>query len=110
VSEVRHHLDPDPMRASKATAVLGLGVTALLTGALLGGVVPAILALMLARQSRRDLIAAEGFLLGARRLRTGVRLAWAGIVLALVTLTVGAIAGLLTIARQQGVDFAPTVN
>ena len=90
--------------------MLGLGVTALLTGVLLGGVIPAILALMLARQSRRDLIAADGFLLGAKRLRTGVRLAWSGIVLALVTLTIGAIAGLLTVARQQGVDFAPTVN
>ena len=98
------------MRASKATAVLGLGVTALLTGALIGGVIPAILAFMLARQSRRDLIAAEGFLLGAKRLRIGLRLAWAGIVLALATLTIGAIAGLLTVARQQGVDFAPTVN
>jgi hypothetical protein len=110
VSEIRHHLDPDPVRSSKATAVLGLGVTAVLTGVLLGGVIPAILALMLARQSRRDLIAADGFLLGAKRLRTGVRLAWSGIVLALVTLTIGAIAGLLTVARQQGVDFAPTVN
>jgi (hydroxyamino)benzene mutase len=110
VSEVRHHLDPDPVRATKATAVLGLGVTALITGALLGGVVPAILALILARQSRRDLIAAEGYLLGAKRLRVGVRLAWTGIVLALATLTVGAIAGLLTIARQQGVDFDSTVN
>jgi len=98
------------VRASKATAVLGLGVTALLTGALIGGVIPAILAFMLARQSRRDLIAAEGFLLGAKRLRIGLRLAWAGIVLALATLTIGAIAGLLTVARQQGVDFAPTVN
>lgn len=110
MSDVRHPLDPDPVRATKATAVLGLGMVAVMTGPLLGGVIPAVLALLLARESRRELIAAQGFLLGAGRLRLGVRLAWIGIVFAIATLVVGAVVGLLTLARQQGADFAPTVN
>lgn len=91
--------------------VLGLGVVALITGPFVGGVVPATLALLLAREARHDIQAAGGFLLGGRRLRVGVRLAWAGIVLALAVLVVAAIGGLLTFARHAGgQDFAPTVN
>jgi hydroxylaminobenzene mutase len=108
--DTRHPLDPDPVRASKASAVLGLGVLALVTGPLLAGLIPATLALLLARETHRDLVAADGFLLGARRLRTGLRLAWAGIVLAIASLVVASIVGLLHYARQRGTDFAPTVN
>jgi len=108
--DTRHPLDPDPIRASKASAVFGLGVLAVVTGPLVGGVIPATLALLLARETHRDLVAADGFLLGAKRLRTGVRLAWAGIVLALAALVVLSIVGLLHLARQRGTDFAPTVN
>jgi (hydroxyamino)benzene mutase len=110
VTDVRHPLDPDPIRASKATAVLGLGVVALVTGPLVGGAIPATIALLLARESRRELVAADGFLLGARRLRTGVRLAWVGIMLALAALVVLSIVGLLALARPGGTDFGPTVN
>jgi (hydroxyamino)benzene mutase len=109
-SETRHPLDPDPVRASKARAVFGLGVLALITGPVIGGVVPAILALLLAKETHRDLVAADGFLLGARRLRQGVRLAWAGIVLAITALVAVSIMGLLHYARSRGTDFAPTVN
>lgn len=92
-------------------AVLGLGVVALVTGPFVGGVIPATLALLIAREAARDIQAAEGFLLGRRRLRVGVRLAWIGMLLALATIVVAAIAGLLTLARQSGGhDFAPTVN
>jgi (hydroxyamino)benzene mutase len=107
---MRHPLDPDPVRATKATAVLALGIVGAVTGPLVGGVIPATLALLLARESHRELVAADGFLLGARRVRNGVRLAWAGIVLAIAALVVVMIVGLLTVARQQGHDFAPTVN
>ena len=64
VTDPRHPQDPDPARASKASAVLGLGVVAVLTGPLVGGVIPATIALLLARESRRDLVSAQGFLLG----------------------------------------------
>lgn len=109
-SSTRHPLDPDPVRATKATAVFGLGLLSVVTGPFLGGVIPATLALLMARESHRELVAADGFLLGARRLRSGVRLAWTGIVLAIAGLVVLSIVGLLSYARHQGTDFDPTVN
>ena len=105
----RHPLDPDPAPASKAGAVLALGVVAALTGTFVGGLVPATLALLLAREVRDDLRASGGYLIGRKRLRTGVALAWTGIVLAAGTLVVAVIFGLLTLAAG-GRDFAPTVN
>jgi hydroxylaminobenzene mutase len=111
MSMTRHPLDPDPVRASKASAVLGLGIVAVVTGPLLGGIIPATLALLMARESRRDLVAAQGFLIGVRRIRTGVRLAWTGILLAVAVIVVGVIVALLRYAQHtSGVDFAPTVN
>ena len=106
----RHPLDPDPVRASKASAVFGLGLLSVVTGPFLGGVIPATLALLMARESHRELVAAEGFLLGARRLRNGVRLAWTGIVLSIATLVVLAILGPAGLARGRGTDFDPLVN
>jgi hydroxylaminobenzene mutase len=105
----RHPLDPDPVPATKAGAVLALGVAAALTGVFVGGLVPATLALLLAREVRDDLRASGGYLIGRRRVRTGVALAWTGIVLAAGTLVVAVILGLLTLAAG-GRDFAPTVN
>src|SRR5256885_13204629 len=69
----RHPLDPDPVRSTKAAAVLALGIVAALTGFFLGGLVPATLALLLARQAHREQLAAAGFLTGGRALRIGVR-------------------------------------
>ncbi|GAA3450009.1 hypothetical protein [Dactylosporangium matsuzakiense] len=109
-SSTRHPLDPDPVRATKATAVFSLGLLSVVTGPFLGGVIPATLALLMARESHQELVAAEGFLLGARRVRSGVRLAWTGIVLAIAGLVVLAIIGLLHYARQRGTDFDSTVN
>ena len=104
----RHPMDPDPERATKARAVFALGLVGFLTGAFLGGVIPATVALLLARQAARDAYASRGYLTGAAWIRRGRRLAWAGIVLALVTLVVLAIAGLLHLAgAPSGADFAP---
>jgi hypothetical protein len=105
----RHPLDPDPLPASKAGAVLALGVVASITGIFVGGLVPATIALLLAREARQDMRDAGGFLTGGRRIRTGVTLAWVGVVLATVTLVVATIFGLLTLAAGSH-DFAPTVN
>ena len=110
MTELRHPLDPDPVRSTKATAVLALGIVAVVTGPLLGGVVPATLALVLARQARADVRAAQGFLLGGRRVRTGVRLSWAGIVLALGVLVVASVIGLLRMTGSGGHDFPPSMN
>jgi len=98
----RHPMDPEPAPSTKARAVFALGLVALLTGALVGGVIPATLALMLARQVRRQAYAAGGYLTGAAWVRRGERLAWVGIVLALTALVVATIAGLLHLAGTPG--------
>jgi hypothetical protein len=109
---VRHPLDPDPARSSKATAVLALGIVAAVTGFFVGGLIPATLALLVARDGRREMIAARGYLTGGRRMRAGVALAWVGIVLAAVALVLAAIVGLLHMAGSSGSgqNFGPNVN
>ncbi|HEY7222672.1 MAG TPA: hypothetical protein VH561_03515 [Micromonosporaceae bacterium] len=108
---VRHPLDPEPVRSTKATAVLALGVVAVLTGPLVGGIVPAVVGLVLARQARTDLLASAGFLTGGDRLRTGEILALVGLALGVVTLVVAAVAAALAMAAAAGRhDFPDTVN
>ncbi|WIM97115.1 hypothetical protein ACTOB_000612 [Actinoplanes oblitus] len=103
----RHPLDPEPASSTKARAVFALGLVGLLTGPLVGGVIPATIALVLARQTAREAFAAGGYLTGGRWIQRGRKLAWAGLVLALVTLVVAGIAGLLHLAAAPGPDFAP---
>src|SRR5882724_11788550 len=109
--EFRHPLDPDPVRATKAGSVLTLGIIAAVTGFFVGGLIPATLALVLARQTRTEVTQAQGFLTGDKALRVGVRLAWLGIALAGAALVILAIIGLLRWAGNgTGTDYAPTVN
>ncbi|GIF12261.1 hypothetical protein [Actinoplanes teichomyceticus] len=104
----RHPLDPEPAPSTKARAVFVLGLAGLLTGPLIGGVIPATVALLLARQTAREAYAAGGYLTGGRWIRRGRRLAWTGLVLALTALVVATIAGLLHLAAAPGgPDFAP---
>ena len=104
-------MDPEPAPSSKARAVFALGVVAFLTGALIGGVIPATIALLLARQVRREAYAAGGYLTGSAWVRRGQRLAWAGIVLALTALVVASIVGLLHLAATPGgQDFDATTD
>ncbi|PRX25906.1 hypothetical protein [Actinoplanes italicus] len=100
-------MDPEPVPSSKARAVFALGLVGLLTGPLVGGVIPATLALLLARQSAREAYAAGGYLSGSALIRRGRGLAWAGLVLAIGALVVLLIAGLLHLAAAPGQDFAP---
>jgi (hydroxyamino)benzene mutase len=110
-AEVRHPLDPEPVRASKAPAVFALGLVAALTGLFVGGLVPATLALLLARQARREAYAAGGFLTGASLIRRGERLAWIGIALAATALVVASVIALYRYANSPaGQDFGPGVN
>lgn len=107
----RHPLDPDPVRSSKARAVFALGLMGALTGLFVGGVVPATLALVLARQARREAYASGGFLTGGAWLRRGERLAWAGLVLVATTVVVAVVIGLVRLAGQPfGHDYAPNVD
>jgi hypothetical protein len=108
---VRHPLDPDPVRSGKASAVLGLGIVAAVTGFFVGGLVPATLALLLAADARREMVAARGYLTGGRRVRAGVALAWTGIVLAATAIVLASIVGLLHMAAGGGAQqVGPHVN
>ncbi len=108
---LRHPLDPDPVRSTKAVAVFVLGVAAVVTGFFLGGLIPAVLALVLARDAESELRRSGGFLTGWRLLRAGVLLAWVGVVLAATALVIAAIIGLVHLAVSPGgSDFDPNVN
>ncbi len=108
---VRHPLDPDPVRSSKATAVLVLGVVGLVTGPLVGGIVPAVIGLALARAARADLVAGRGYLMGESRLRRGEILALIGLGLTALTLVIGAVAWMISIANDTAThDFPDTIN
>ncbi|MBX6751751.1 MAG: hypothetical protein IRY85_19195 [Micromonosporaceae bacterium] len=109
-SAARHPLDPDPVPSTKATAVLVLGVLALLTGPLVGGLVPAVVALGLARQARADLVASCGYLTGGERLRSGEVLALVGVGLAALALVVAALAAILAAVDPIPHDFPDTVD
>jgi hypothetical protein len=101
-------MDPDLESSTKARAVFALGLVGLVTGAFVGGVIPATIALLLARQAARQAYQSQGYLTGSAWIRRGRRLAWAGLVLALTTLVIASIAGLLHLAATPGgPDFAP---
>ncbi|MFB9237484.1 hypothetical protein ACFFWC_18300 [Plantactinospora siamensis] len=106
----RHPLDPDPVRSTKAPTVLALGLVAMLTGLFVGGVVPATLALLLARQARRQAYASGGYLTGAALLRRGERFAWIGLVLAATAVAAALILGVLHVVDAGGRDYGPAVN
>ena len=94
----RHPQDPDPVRATKARAVLALGIVAVCTSVTIGGVIPAVLALQLARQSRAEMKASQGFLTGIKLLRAGERLAWIALVVVAAVLVSLTVSGLLRLA------------
>jgi hypothetical protein len=106
---VRHPQDPDPARSTKAAAVLALGVAAIVTGPLVGGIVPATIGLVLAREARSDMIAGRGYLTGAGQLRLGRMLAWIGLGLAVAALVTASVIGLISLVNGVGPqDFPDT--
>ncbi|GAA1871310.1 hypothetical protein [Asanoa iriomotensis] len=108
---LRHPLDPDPVRATKAGAVFGLGLLAAVTGVFVGGIVPATVALLLARQARREAYASRGYLTGSVWLHRGERMAWIGIMLAIATIVILTVIGILGSTNPGGVqDFGPGVD
>lgn len=80
---------PAPMlrTSGRATAVLVLGIVGLcfsLSLNLLFGVASAIVALRLAPRARREIASSGGWVVGAKQVKTGVRLAWAAIVISVL--------------------------
>ena|SRR5690606_23015371 len=107
----RHPDDPEPVLACKARAVWWLGMVAVLTGPLVGGLVPGTIVLVLAAQFRREAYQGGGFLTGAARVRRGQRLAWAGITLAAFAVVVAVLVGAFQAAgTPPGADFGPEVD
>jgi hypothetical protein len=106
----RHPDDPDVVRDSKSVAVLVLGIVGLLTAPLVGGIVPATLALYLARVARTEMIAAGGFLSGERAVRIGTRLAWAAIIVAAAALVAVIVWGLVGLGGGTSQDLDPNVD
>jgi hypothetical protein len=106
----RHPLDPDPVRSSKAGTVFALGLVAALTGVLVGGLVPATVALLLSRHARREAYASAGYLTGSAWLDRGERLAWTGIILAIAALVLLAVVGVVNFVGSPGQDFVPSVD
>lgn len=108
---LRHPLDPEPVRSTKAGTVFALGLVALVTGPFVGGLVPASIALALAAQARREAFHSQGFLTGAVWLRRGEKLAWIGVALAATSLVVAIVIGVVDFAgAPMGHDFAPGVD
>jgi len=106
----RHPLDPDPASSTKATAVLVLGVVAVILSPLIGGAIPAVIALMLAEQARGEIAASRGYLTRLSRVRAGQTLAWIAIALAVAALVVAAVIGILGLVGGTGQDFPSTSN
>ncbi|GIH04278.1 hypothetical protein Rhe02_23450 [Rhizocola hellebori] len=106
---MRHPDDPDIAPNSKAAAAFCLGVLGAATGIMLGGLIPATVALVLARQARADIDAGAGWQTGHRQLKWAHRLAWTGIALAFVAISTLVIVRLLQGAVGEQ-DFPPTVD
>jgi hypothetical protein len=107
----QHPNDPVATPATKANAVLALGLTAVVTGPLVGGLIPATVGLILARQARSDLLSAGGYLTGADRLRRGQALSLIGLGLAATTLVILTVVALISLADGAiGHDFPDSVH
>jgi len=108
--QLRHPLDPDVRTSTKATGILTLGITAILLMFCIGGAVPAVLALALARGARAELEEAEGFLAGDGALRAGVFLSWIALAVSVIVLVVFLIVVLLTYGANPAPEFGDNVD
>jgi hypothetical protein len=106
---MRHPDDPDIAPNSKAAAAFYLGVLGAATGLMMGGLIPASVALLLARQARRDIDSGSGWLSGNRQIQWACRLAWTGIGLAFAAISTLIVIRLLHDVGGER-DFPPTVD
>jgi (hydroxyamino)benzene mutase len=99
---VRHPEDPEPVESTKLVAARLLAGVGLALSPFVGGAVPALIALMLARQAEADIRASEGFLLGAPHLPSVRRMAWAALGIAGAVVIAALLVWVLGLARAAG--------
>lgn len=88
---------PPPATSSKATTVMVLGIVALVTLFTCGlGIIPAVIALVLARGADREIAESGGRLQGAGQVRAGRIMSW--VVVGITALFVLVIVGLVAVA------------
>lgn len=108
----RHPLDPDPVPATKAQAVRWLAIVALAFSPVLAGVVPAVVALVMARDTASQMRSSEGFLTGTGPLLSGVRLARLALLVSIAVVVIGVAIAMLRTGNggSGGVHYGPGVN
>lgn len=102
VRGVRHPDDPEPVESTKVVAARLLAAVGIALAPFVGGVIPAFIALILARQGEADIRASEGFLLGASRLPLVRRLAWIAIGIATAVVVAALLVWVVSLARAAG--------
>jgi hypothetical protein len=107
---MRHPDDPDTVRDSKAVAAFFLALFGLVSAVLVAGIVPATVALVLARQASLELEAGRGWRTGARHVIWARRLGWMGVALALLAFAVVIAVHLLQEAGLAHRDYPPNVD
>lgn len=107
---LRHPMDPDERPSSKATAVMVLGIGSLLLMFCVGGAVPAMLGLALARRARAEMEDARGFLTGEGTLRSGVLMCWIALTVSVVVLVIALIIWLLNYGANPDPQFPDNVD
>lgn len=99
---VRHPDDPEPVESTKVVAARLLAGVGLALSLFVGGAVPALIALMLARQAEADIRASEGFLLGGSRLASVRRQAWIAVGIASAVVVAALLVWVISLAREAG--------
>ncbi|THV31554.1 hypothetical protein [Glycomyces paridis] len=99
---VRHPDDPEPVESTKLVAAKLLAGVAVALSPFVGGAIPALIALMLARQAEADIRDSEGFLLGASQLPVVRRLARAALLVATGVVLAALLVWVLDLAREAG--------
>jgi len=102
VGGVRHPEDPEPVESTKLVAARLLAGIGVALSPFVGGAIPALIALMLARQAEADIRSSEGFLLGASRLAATRRMAWAALGIAGAVVIAALLLWVLDLARSAG--------
>lgn len=99
---VRHPDDPEPVESTKLVAARMLAGLGFALSPFVGGAVPAVAALILARQAEADIRASEGFLLGGSRLPVIRRTAWIALGIAGAVVVAAVLVWVIDLARSAG--------